>query len=200
LAALLAKDLPLGVGQSAHEFGSRDECWTLSLTRDFLALTCRNYDRWENFKDHLRRPLDALRELYAPAFFTRIGLRYRDVIRRSALGLETVAWSELLQPWVAGALGAPEIAADVEHRAQELVIRLPDGRGHLRAHHGLAVDDASHEQCYVIDADFYDDQQSEVPHAFDRLDTLNRQARLFFRWCITRRLHEALRPQPVPVH
>jgi uncharacterized protein (TIGR04255 family) len=200
LAALLAKDLPLGAGQTAHEFGSQDERWTLSLTRDFIALTCRSYDRWENFKAHLDRPLDALRKLYSPAFFTRIGLRYRDVIRRSVLGLEQLSWAELLQPGVAGALASPEIAADVEHSAQELVIRLPDGRSHVRVHHGLAVDDGSEEQCYVIDADFFDDQQSELPHAFERLDSLNRQARRFFRWCIKDRLHQAMRPQPLPSH
>lgn len=200
LAALLPKDLPFGTGQTAHEFGSRDERWTLSLTRDFLALTCRSYDRWENFKAHLDQPLEALRELYAPAFFTRIGLRYRNVIRRSVLGLEQVGWAELLQPWVAGALASPEIAADVEHSAQELVVRLPDGRSHVRAHHGLAVDEGSQEPCYVIDADFFDDQQSEWPHAFERLVFLNRQARLFFRWCITDHLHQAMRPQPLPGH
>src|SRR5262249_12560790 len=150
---LLSRDLPLGSAQTAHEFASRDERWKLSITRDFIALTCRSYERWEDFKENLRAPLDALQALYSPAFFTRIGLRYRDVIRRSILALDQVGWSELLQPWVAGELASPEIAADTEHCARELVIRLVDGRSHLRVHHGLAVDDTTQEQCYVIDAD-----------------------------------------------
>ncbi|SRR5579875_1091033 len=200
LAALLTKDLPLEIAQTAHEFGSRDERWTLSLTQNFIALTCQSYDRWENFKDHLDRPLRALKELYAPACFTRIGLRYRDVIRRSVLGLDQIGWAELLQPWVAGALAAPEIAADVEHSAQELVVRLPDGRSRVRVHHGLAVDASSQELCYVIDADFFDDQQVELSHVIECLDFLNRQARLFFRWCITDLLHQAMRPQPLSSH
>jgi uncharacterized protein (TIGR04255 family) len=197
LASMIASELPHGHGLAAHEFTSRDEKWTLSLTREFLALTCRSYDRWENFKEHLRVPLDALQALYSPAFFTRIGLRYRDVLRRSTLGLEEAGWAELLQPWIAGALAIHEVAQDVDHSATELVLRLPDRHSRVRVHHGLAADDKGQEQSYVIDADFFHDQQTEAPHAIERLDFLNKQSRLFFRWCIQERLHEAMRPRPL---
>ncbi len=197
LVSLMDTNFPLGAGQVAHEFGSRDERWVLSMTRDFLALTCRKYERWETFKERLRGPLDALLELYSPAFLTRIGLRYRDLIQRSVLGLEQTSWADLLQPWVAGALASPVVAADVEHSARELVIRLPDGRSRVRVHHGLAADDRTREQSYVIDADFFDDQQTEPPHAVQRLDFLNKQSRLFFRWCIQEQLHQAMRPRPL---
>jgi uncharacterized protein (TIGR04255 family) len=195
LAALLATGLP--AGPAAHEFTSRDEKWTVALTREFIALTCRNYDRWENFKEHLRAPLEALQALYSPAFFTRIGLRYRDVLRRSALELDQFSFAELLQPWIAGALAAPEVSQDVEHSAEELVVRLPDHQSHVRVHHGLAPDGKSQEQCYVIDADFFSDQQTEAPHAIERLNFLNKQSRLFFRWCIQDRLHRAMQPRPL---
>jgi uncharacterized protein (TIGR04255 family) len=198
LAELLARDIPVPVGQMAHEFVSRDEKWLLSLTRDFIALTCRRYERWETFKDRYHNPLAALQDLYAPAFFTRAGLRYRDVIRRSVLGLGQVGWAELLQPWLAGVLTSPEVAPDVEHSAGELLLRLPDGRGRVRVHHGLAADAATQEHCYVIDADFFDDQQTEPSHVLERLDFLNKHARLFFRWCIRDRLHQAMRPRPLP--
>src|SRR5262245_23979606 len=35
---------------TAYEFASADEVWKLSLARDFIALTCSKYDRWENFR------------------------------------------------------------------------------------------------------------------------------------------------------
>jgi uncharacterized protein (TIGR04255 family) len=197
LATMLARDLPLGVGQTAHEFTSRDKKWAVSLTREFLALTCRRYERWEHFKDHLRGPLEALQEVYSPPFFVRVGLRYRDIIRRSVLGLEEVGWAELLQPWVAGMLASPEVAPNVAHSAQELLLRLPEGRGWLRVHHGLAAEENVPTPCYVIDADLFTEQQTEPNHALERLDDFNKQARLFFRWCITERLHEAMRPSPV---
>jgi uncharacterized protein (TIGR04255 family) len=198
MAALLGTDIPSGFGRTVHEFGSRDAKWTLCLARDFLAVRCLSYDRWENFVAHLRRPLEALREVYRPAFFSRLGLRYRDVIRRSILGLERAPWAELLQPAVAGALACSEIAADIEHAAQELLMRLPDSRSQVHVHHGLTVDPRTQEPCYVIDADFFNQQQSELSDALERLNFLNHQSRLFFRWCIRDRLHQAMRPRPVP--
>jgi len=200
LAAMLARDLPLGMGQTAHEFTSRDEKWTLTLTRDFLALTCRTYRRWEEFKEHLSVPLETLQACYAPSFFTRIGLRYRDVIRRSVLGLEGVGWGELLKPWIAGALHSGGVAEDVEHTAGEICIRLPDGRSRVRAHHGIAMDETTKEACYVIDADFFNEQQTEPTDALHCLDFLNHQSRLFFRWCIEDHLHRVMGPQPVPAY
>jgi uncharacterized protein (TIGR04255 family) len=197
LSAMLTRELPGGMGPAAHEFTSRDQKWTLSLTREFLALTCRAYLRWEEFKDHLAEPLDALRQCYAPGFFVRIGLRYRDVIRRSALGLEGVGWDALLKPWIAGAFARPEAAADVEASASQTCIRLPDGRSRVLAQHGTGLDEGGSEVVYMIDADFFDDKQTEPNDALSRLDFLNGQARLFFRWCIDDRLHEAMRPAPV---
>jgi uncharacterized protein (TIGR04255 family) len=198
LASTIAAQLPWGTGASAHEFTSKDEKWILALTRDFLALTCRQYDRWENFKDHLCESLHALTNLYAPAFFTRIGLRYRDLIRRSSSDLQNVTWSELLQDRIAGVLSSPQVSDDVERSAQQFQIRLPEDRGRLLANHGTVFDDSTKELCYVIDADFFQDKQTEPPDALECLDFLHHDARLFFRWCIKDRLHVAMRPRPLP--
>ena len=50
----------------------------------------------------------------------------------------------------------------------------------------------------MIDADFYDDKQTELANALTRLDSLNKQSGYFFRWCIRERLHTAMRPQLIP--
>jgi uncharacterized protein (TIGR04255 family) len=196
VAAMFARELPGGVSPSSHEFISRDENWTASLTREFLALTCRAYTRWEEFLSRFRELLDALSRHYAPGFFTRVGLRYRNVIRRSTLELGAVGWDALLKPWVAGPLNQPEVAAVIDHQFAEFCVRLPEGCGRVLAHHGFAPDDPN-KDAYVIDADFFDDTQSEPNDALSRLESLHGQARLFFRWCISDRLHEALRPAPV---
>jgi uncharacterized protein (TIGR04255 family) len=200
VAALIAQGVPFGGGHNTHEFTSKDETWVLSLTRGFLALTCRSYERWESFKERLQIALVALQDVYAPAFFTRIGLRYRNVLRRSTPGLEGVGWADLLQPWMAGAFASLEAAGDIEHSAHQLLIRLPDGRSRAQVNHGLVQDGVTGEVCYVIDTDFFDGQQSEPQHALERLDFLNRQSGLFFRWCIQDRLHDAMRPRPLSGH
>ena len=197
LAASLARELPIGQGQATHEFTSADRFWTLSLTREFIALTCRRYERWERFRDRLRHPLEALLELYDPPFYTRIGLRYRDVIRRSQLELGDTSWGELLQPWIADVLGSPGVAGSVMHAAGEFLIRLSAPQSFARASHGLVLHPETQETCFLIDADFFDDRQTELFDAISRLDYFNRQAGLFFRWCIQDRLHEAMRPKPI---
>jgi len=49
LAQSLIADLPFA-GRKSHTFGSRDQVWSLSLNREFLALTCQAYTRWEDFE------------------------------------------------------------------------------------------------------------------------------------------------------
>jgi uncharacterized protein (TIGR04255 family) len=198
IAQMVAKGLPFHGGHAGYDFTSADQVWTISLTPDFLALTCRKYERWEDFLQHLKGPLDALLALYSPAFLSRIGLRYRDVIRRSQLGLDGISWGELLRPPMAGVLACQDIADTVQHTAQEIVIRLEDDQSQVRVRHGLAEDAGSGEQCYLIDCDFFLDQTTETADAHSKLDFLNRQGRLFFRWCITDRLHDAMGPQPIP--
>ena len=195
-AELAGVMIPLG-GQMSHNFTSKDSQWTVGLTREFLALTCRPYDRWESFRRRFNGLLDALTDVYRPPFFTRIGLRYQDVIRRSKLGLNGCDWNDLLEPWIAGAFTDPRIAHDIEHSARELHVRLPHEQSHVRVHHGTAMDAETKEILYVFDADFFCDQQMEPTDALKCLDFLNQQARLFFRWCIKDRLHDAMGPIPV---
>jgi uncharacterized protein (TIGR04255 family) len=200
ISTLIAKGLPFDIGSTAYDFTSADEEWTVSLSRDFLALTARRYQQWESFREHLNTALQALAKHYSPAFFTRIGLRYRDIIRRSVLGLEGNGWKELLRPQIAGALASPEIADDVERAGHEFLIRLPDGLSHVQAQHGLVQDAGTKEVCYLIDCDFFLQQKTEITDALERLDFLNRNGRLFFRWCITDTLHQAMGPRLIHSH
>jgi uncharacterized protein (TIGR04255 family) len=197
LAELFAADLPFG-GKKSHEFGSRDEAWKLSLSRQFLALTCKKYDRWENFRHRLGVGLEALKRHYAPTYFTRIGLRYQDVINRTKLGLADTPWSDLLKPPVAGLLGEPVTAASVAALQGTTILDLPGDIGKVQFQHALATHPETNEAVFVIDCDFFTEQQTEPTDVLDRLDTFNRKARLFFRWCITDTLHQAMRPGPVP--
>jgi uncharacterized protein (TIGR04255 family) len=189
--------LPLG-GQKIHEFASKDRTWSLNLQHEFLSLTCRAYERWELFRKQMESPFEALRKHYNPPFFTRIGLRYRDVIRRSRLQLAEVPWSELLQPWISSVLAAPETAKHVQSAQTMFVLDIPEATSQVQVWSGLVRDGLSNEISFLIDTDFYTEQQTEPSYVFDRLNVLNRYAGRFFRWCITDRLHEAMQPHPVP--
>ncbi len=180
-----------GGTQPAHEFRSADRIWTLTLNRDFIALSTTTYTKWSEFRDQLAKPLAALREIYSPAFFTRIGLRYRDRIDRKKLGLEGVPWTDLLNPQVLGELADPNIGPNVEHMLREIVIRLSGDEGRVRVVHGLE----QAGQHYVIDADFFIEGQIETGAAQNVLHSYNRRAGRLFRWCIQDRLHRAMDPR-----
>jgi uncharacterized protein (TIGR04255 family) len=178
-------------------FTSDDGAWSTTLTRDALALTTSRYERWEQFSDRLRIGLRALIEIYKPAYFTRVGLRYRNVIRRSDLNLTGVPWGELLAPHIAGELAAEPIAGDVVVAARQLGARLPDVGGQLLLRHGLTQQDGTNETCFLIDADFYTAERTEVANVDHTLEGFHGVAGRLFRWCIQRRLDVALDPHTI---
>ena len=184
--------------QSAYDFVSEDETWTVGLTREFLSLSTPKYRRWEEFRGKLQGPLQALLDIYEPSLFIRTGLRYRNVIQRSLLGLEETQWKNLLGPSIAGVFSAKEVAGQVESCQTKMQIRLSDHQGSVQIIHGIAENpDNENEECYVIDNDFFTDEKTENQDALDVLDNFNRQSGRLFRWCISERLNEAMEPSRV---
>ncbi len=181
---------------SVKRFSSSDNLWTVALARNFIALTTKRYERWEGFHSRLRCSVDALEGIYKPAFYTRVGLRYIDVIRRSELKLKEVPWSELLAKNILSELGS-----NLEHAVKEVnheaLIGLGDAMSDVRVRHGLKKDATSGEETYHIDADFYTNKRTECNAINDQLDYFKTQAARFFRWCLTERLHNAMVPEPI---
>ena len=180
-------------GSKNYEFSSEDNQWKVNLTRSFIALSTSRYYRWEEFKQKLDLPLDALIGVYSPTHFSRVGLRYVDVIKRSDLNLADVPWHELLQPYILGVLGSASVATQVEACESGCEIRLSDGESMVRLLTKLtSVDD---EASFVVDSDFYNTSKTKVDEALTRLDFFNTRASRLIQWCITERLHEAMEPQ-----
>lgn len=182
-----------GSAGTVHEFKSADRVWTLSLTRDFIALTTTGYKDWQDFKQKMGGPLEALTEIYEPAFFVRTGLRYRDRIDRDGFGLGDVNWKELLRPGALGELADETIGPHIEHVLRELIVRLTGDAGQVRIVHGLQRE--GDKLSYIIDSDFFTEKQTEIKAVSDVLDAFNRRAGRLFRWYITSQLHEAMLPR-----
>lgn len=194
LSSLLGAMLPTSIPRT-YEFASTDSVWQITLTRESLALTCRKYRRWEEFRTMLTAPFSALLEHYAPAFFSRIGLRYRDVICRSDLGLSNVPWNELLRPELAGEFHSP-LAANIKLASHQLVLSLSGGAAQVLIQHGIAPRQ-DQEICYYIDNDFSIEQRRETDNAIETLDYFSKQSWRLFRGCIGDRLHNAMGPRPI---
>jgi uncharacterized protein (TIGR04255 family) len=178
-----------------HEFASEEGNWTVNVTRTFLALSTRDYREWEDFKRKFEIPFKALIAEYSPPFFSRIGLRYLDQIKRSSYGLADVSWDQLLQPYVAGFLGSPDISdaiASFENRAE---IRLSDESSLVRVITKFVEAEDSggqREMSFIIDSDFFNASRTPTSEVITKLDFFNIQASRLFRWSITDRLHKAI--------
>lgn len=186
---------PSSIKNKNYEFISADEKWKINLTSGFLSLSTIDYSRWEYFSEHLKKPFTALLSIYNPQFFTRIGLRYRDIIRRSKLGLEANPWDELLQPYILGLLMAPNIkdaARNINHISE---INL-DQESIVRIASGLLHDLETKEEDFIIDSDFFTTNRNiETGKALDILNFFNSQGTRLVQWCILKKLYDAMDPE-----
>ncbi|MBS1724163.1 MAG: TIGR04255 family protein [Armatimonadetes bacterium] len=179
-----------------HCFVSEDEMSKVTLTRDSLALTTTSYSRWENFANLVDGPLGALIDVYAPSVFTRIGLRYVNVISRSEIGEGNTPWAELIASPIAAELTSPELAEAILTSVNQLTIQLPDDKGIVMLQHGLGTFGEPPDRSYVIDSDSYT-ENCDPANALQRLNEFHTNAGNLFRWCITDRLRDALLAAPV---
>ncbi len=196
-AEVIGNALPIRSGRAIYQFLSSDKKWKITLTRESFAISTVSYKSWEEFKQHFEKPLSVFIEEYKPAFFSRIGLRYVDIINKSKLNLRDVSWSELLKPSIAGELSDSNIAERITHCVNQLTISLDDEGGVILLNHGLFDDNSNESEkfAYLIDSDFSTEQKTEVQNAIERLDYFNKYSGRLFRWCITEKLHDALEPQ-----
>jgi uncharacterized protein (TIGR04255 family) len=192
--------LPPMIGQGlVYEFVDKKEEWKLVLSSDFLALSTLNYQKWEDFSTRLSAAIELLVKHYHPAHFTRVGLRYQDLIIRSEIELQNCPWRNLLQPPILGTFLADNLPEqDFIEALSVFACRLDYNDAILRVRYGLAKkNEISNEPGYLIDSDFYTDKLTEINDATHSLNQFNRESGNFFRWCITEDLQKALKPQPI---
>lgn len=177
------------------EFLSKDRMSKINLTRDFLAISTRRYSRWESFRECILRPFEVFNRIYSPVIFIRIGLRYRNVIARSKLNLDGIPWNELIKPCILGILS--ETTIKTLNTIQTSEIQMADGKSVIRINNGLIEQVNNNEMCYVIDNDFFLQDQIEPTDVFPMFDYFNLRSGRLFRWCITDRLHRAMEPEKI---
>lgn len=179
-----------------YEFNSEDGQWKVNLTRGYIALTSKSYRTWEEFKEKLAVPLGAVASVYSPPYYTRVGLRYVSIIRRSELGLTNVPWRELLQPHVAGFLAAEEVSDAIKAFNSKYEIGLDDERSLVRITLNFVQAPPDDEICYSIDDDFYTTSRTAPTELSAKLDYYNVRASRLIQWILSERLREAMEPEP----
>ena len=185
-----------------YSFVSADTLWKLNLTKDFVALSTLHYTRWEEFASMLDKTLAAFIRVYQPAFFERIGLRYVNIIARSALSLDSCEWRELIAPAYLGPMAEEDVNDDMFSKyAMDAELPL-DSSSHVKIHAGPVTlkpnapgAEAEKEQKFVLDLDLSMSGNISPHFAAGGLETLHAHSTRVFRGAITDALHEAMGPQ-----
>jgi uncharacterized protein (TIGR04255 family) len=173
-----------------HMFLSEDQSWRVTLGPDSISLSTTTYEEFPQFLERLRSPLDTLARMYSPGEFVRVGLRYRDVIRRKELGIADRAWSRLLRPQILGEMTEAALGSATVRSWRWL--HLLQGNIQLVLQHGLCTDPEKDEPYYVIDADVFTEEHQDAKDALALLAGLNREAGAAFHWSVTDELRQVL--------
>ena len=180
-----------------HMFASKDRTWTVTLAGDYFSLATNKYVRWEDFRLRVEAVLKVALDVYPLQIFSRLGLRYQDVISREALGLEQSKWSDLLRHHIAGELATSEIAEQrIISKETVLSMKLDIGDT-LLFRHGLVSHKDTQKHAYLLDSDFFNEEQrtADIDGTLQIADRLHANSARFFRWCITDALHTAMAPR-----
>lgn len=184
-----------------HQFSTKDNVWRINLTSHFISLSCSRYTSWEAFAKRLDMPLAAFIQIYNPAYFERIGLRYLNFFSRKQLSMEDVPFREMFRESYLGLLGDEELTETAVSRSSvDSELSLRGGcRGKIHAGPGLVkrggVEDG--EVKFIFDQDLYMNGNVPVNYAAGALETLHTQAFSIFRDAITDKLHEAMEPSDI---
>lgn len=182
-----------------YQFASADGMWRVNLTSKFISLTCASYPCWEEFAARLDKPLAAFIQVYKPAYFERVGLRYLNFISRRDLQLEGVPFRQLIQPCYLGVLGEEDVAENAASRSgvdAEMALR-GGCRVKLHAGPGLVKRNGAEDKevKFIFDQDLYMPGQLPLNLSADALQTLHAQAVSLFRGAVTHQLHQAMEPE-----
>lgn len=189
-----SEEIKKAITTKNHFFSTEDGSWHVNLTRTFVSLSTTKYSKWEEFREMLIHPYEALMEAYSPPFFTRIGLRYTDIFDRSELGLTDVPWSELLSSPFIGLL-CSEVESEIRSFEGKYEIGLDDKISMLRMINRYIEKLPSREKCFLVDGDFFYPKRADVRAYSDILSFLHDHATRLIRFIILERLHEAMEPR-----
>lgn len=192
-----------------YRFSSEDGAWHVNLTSTFLSLSTSQYTRWEEFFGKLSKPIHALLEIYKPAFYERIGLRYVDAFTKSKLGLGDVDWSELINPFALGFLSNNEIKDEIRSYSSVAELDIGDKAiAQIRTVLGFvgttdplnyfnhSANQTHSELSLIIDSDMFYLKKS-LDESDSSLEYLHSVSSKLIRAIITEKLHNSMGPTSI---
>ena len=179
-------------------FLSEEKDWKISLSKDFIAFTCSgNYRNYMDFREKLENVLQTFNKIYEPSYFTRVGLRHKNVANRVSLPHVRQGVETFIPKHIFPELATP-IAVDIETLRK--ISQFNDGNIKANVVHVLSKVSGrfrkkqfTNERSYVIDVDcFSENRIGGINDVLTRCDTFKRLSWNIFQWSITNNLRDAM--------
>lgn len=140
------------VTTNAHQFRSKRARWVVVLRPSAITLETARYDSFEEFEEQLRLVIAAAAKTVDSDFFTRVGLRYINVLPCQTDSIEGWLNEGLVLPLSQGVFGDVNLYWQQVHGKTE--------SGGYTFQHGVNANDGQHpsQRGYVLDYDFFDQE------------------------------------------
>ena len=184
--------------EKVFRFLTEEREWQISLAKNFIALSCAaNYKNYEDFRERLEKVLELFRKIYEPSYFTRIGLRYRDIVNETFLPHITTNIEDFIPEYIFPELSILE-ATDI--KSLQKVSRFDDGDVNANVVHvlsevsgGFGKHQLENEKSYIIDVDCFVESKIEgINDVLRKCNTFKQIIWNIFQWSITDKLRGAM--------
>ncbi len=174
------KSLDVGLNKTSatqyYTLHSSDSKWFVTIKQDSISLETRAYKTFEDFLTRLENVLSASIPSIDTDFFTRIGLRYINLIPIDGVEFKGFVNPKLVGPFEDDTFG------DLSQYSQIVSGRLQTGMYNFR--HGVKpLESESQKPEYFLDFDYYKEMVA-IDNIKETLQSFHQYNFSFFYWCL----------------
>lgn len=183
-------------------FASEDNNWKISLAKDFIALTCNGeYRNFTEFHRRLKQVLETFDKVYEPSYFSRTGLRYRNIANNSFLPLLANKSARTLVPKYI----FPELFNEFANDTKTIEKKSLFDDGNIKANVTHVFANVSgqfgnkqitDQESYIIDIDCYNEDKTHgITNVLSKCKTFKDTEWNIFQWSINDVLRSTMGPK-----
>lgn len=177
-----------------YRFSTADNVYSINLTNTFISLSTSQYTTWDEFKSNFILPLKSFIEIYKPAYFTRIGLRYIDAFNYTAYNLTDATLREYFNPAVLGCFSDDKLSNNIRSLQHLFELNIAEGQ-FAKILTAKAQVTGEIEPSLVLDSDFISTIKVDSDAYENIMDSLHNEASGFIHWAITEKMANKMEPE-----
>lgn len=179
-----------------HQFSSESSDCSINLTNTFISITTTNYSSFATLMYIFMPIVEAMIDIYSPAFFSRIGLRYIDAISRKKYNKENSEWTSLISSSALGMLANERYYNNVTGLQNISEIYLSDKCSARLISSLGTLNNAPDDKCFIFDSDIFTKTKTDknIDAIKTQLNELHDYSFSIFESIITQEMRVAMEP------